>query len=98
MVNLPALADGVVDDGDVVLDQALTRLKAVGLVDDDDVEVWRRSSTGLATRFAGSRGSLYGAASNSRQSAFARAANAVTSRPGSSMRKPRQPFGYHAVA
>lgn len=82
MVNLPALANGVVDDGDAILDAAKARLVDTGLIDSDDVEVWRRSSTGLATRFPGSRGSLYGAASNDRQAAFSRAPNAVKARPG----------------
>jgi phytoene desaturase len=82
MVNLPALDDGVVDDGDALLDAAKARLIDKGLIDADDREVWRRSSTGLATRFPGSRGSLYGAASNTRASAFSRAGNAVKARPG----------------
>ena len=82
MVNLPALQDGVVDDGAAVLHTARQRLLAAGMIDDDDAVVWQRSSTGLAERFAGSRGSLYGAASNDRSSAFSRAANAVAQRPG----------------
>lgn len=82
MVNLPALDDGVVDDGDALLDAAKARLVDAGLIDGDDDEVWRRSSTGLATRFPGSRGSLYGAASNTRASAFSRAGNAVRAKPG----------------
>jgi phytoene desaturase len=82
MINLPALDDGVTDDGDALLDAAKTRLVDTGLIDEDDREVWRRSSTGLATRFMGSRGSLYGAASNTRASAFSRASNAVHAKPG----------------
>jgi 1-hydroxycarotenoid 3,4-desaturase len=82
MVNLPALDHGVVDDGDAVLDAAKARLVHKGLIDPDDQEIWRRSSTGLGARFPGSRGSLYGAASNSRASAFSRAPNALSTRPG----------------
>jgi phytoene dehydrogenase-like protein len=52
------------------------------MIDADDAVVWQRTSGGLADRFFGSRGSLYGAASNTRQSAFARAPNAVTRVPG----------------
>jgi 1-hydroxycarotenoid 3,4-desaturase len=82
MANAPALADGVIDDGEALLSRARARLVQAGLVDDDDAVVWQRTSSGLAERFYGSRGSLYGAASNDRRSAFARAPNAVTSIPG----------------
>jgi 1-hydroxycarotenoid 3,4-desaturase len=82
MANAPALAEGVTDDGEALLARARARLVQAGLVDDDDAVVWQRTSSGLAERFYGSRGSLYGAASNDRRSAFARAANAVTSIPG----------------
>lgn len=82
MANAPALQDGVVDDGDALLFRARQRLLAAGLLDDDDAVVWQRTSGGLAERFFGSRGSLYGAASNDRRSAFARAPNAVTAVPG----------------
>jgi phytoene desaturase len=82
MANAPALQDGVVDDGEALLSRARRRLVDAGLIDDDDAVVWQRTSGGLAERFFGSRGSLYGAASNTRQSAFARAPNAVTAVPG----------------
>jgi len=86
MVNLPALAEGVVDDGAAILQTARQRLLQAGMIDIEDAAdsavVWQRSSTGLAERFAGSRGSLYGAASNDRRSAFSRAPNAVKQRPG----------------
>jgi phytoene desaturase len=82
MANAPALADGVVDDGEELLQRARARLLAAGMIDADDAVVWQRTSGGLADRFFGSRGSLYGAASNTRQSAFARAPNAVTRVPG----------------
>jgi 1-hydroxycarotenoid 3,4-desaturase len=82
MVNMPALSDGVVDDGDDVLAVARARLAAAGAIDDDDEVVWRRSSTGLSHAFPGSLGSLYGPASNSRAAAFTRAKNAVVGVPG----------------
>ncbi len=82
MVNLPALQGGAVDDGDAIMRAALGRLRAADMIDDDDQVVWQRSSTGLSAAFPGSLGSLYGAASNTRQSAFTRAKNAVSSVPG----------------
>jgi 1-hydroxycarotenoid 3,4-desaturase len=82
MANAPALQDGVVDDGVELLQRAQARLRVAGMIDDDDVVVWQRTAGGLAERFPGSRGSLYGAASNDRRSAFARAPNAVTAIPG----------------
>jgi 1-hydroxycarotenoid 3,4-desaturase len=53
------------------------KLVAKGLVDDDDRVLWERSSVDLAQRFPRSRGSLYGAASNGKSSAFQRPKNAV---------------------
>jgi phytoene desaturase len=82
MANAPALDDDVVDDGEALLARARVRLVQAGMIDADDAIVWQRTSAGLAARFPGSRGSLYGAASNTRQSAFARAPNAVTRVPG----------------
>jgi phytoene desaturase len=82
MANAPALQAGVVDDGNELLQRARERLLLAGMIDDDDRVVWQRTSGGLAERFFGSKGSLYGAASNTRQSAFARAPNAVTRVPG----------------
>ncbi|MBM4279350.1 MAG: phytoene desaturase [Deltaproteobacteria bacterium] len=82
MANAPALQDGVVDDGEALLSRARARLLQAGMIEDDDAVVWQRTSGGLAERFFGSQGSLYGAASNTRQSAFARAPNVVTGVPG----------------
>ncbi|MFN7143238.1 MAG: hypothetical protein ACK4YP_05635 [Myxococcota bacterium] len=61
---------------------ALARLRAAGLADAGDTVVWRRTPADLAARFPGSRGALYGAASNSTFSAFRRPANAVPRVPG----------------
>jgi 1-hydroxycarotenoid 3,4-desaturase len=82
MVNAPALAAGVVDDGVALLQSARARLLSKQLIDIDDEIVWQRTSTGLAAQFPGSSGSLYGAASNDRLSAFRRAPNALSGVPG----------------
>ncbi len=55
----------------------LWRLRDRDLIDADDQVVWRRTPEGLAERFPGSRGSLYGAASNSKFAAFKRPPNSV---------------------
>ena len=44
--------------------------------------VWRRTPTDLAAAFPGSRGSIYGAASNDRFAAFQRPPNRIRSVPG----------------
>ncbi|CAN5665100.1 phytoene desaturase family protein [soil metagenome] len=55
----------------------LDRLHGVGLCAADDLLVWERTPTQLARQFPGSRGSIYGAASNSPLAAFRRPANRV---------------------
>ena len=85
MINLPALAADAVDtepDGVEVLESAAARLRTLGVIDDDDAIVWRRGPHELARRFPGSQGSLYGAASNDRLSAFRRPANVVAGLAG----------------
>ena len=78
MVNAPPMTAQTADvdwarlEADVV-----ERLRRRELIDADDEVVWRRTPVELAKRFPGSRGSLYGAASNSRFSAFQRPANRV---------------------
>jgi phytoene dehydrogenase-like protein len=57
----------------------LERLDAAGLRASGDAIVWERTPTQLAAAFPGSRGSIYGAASNSPLSAFRRPANQVRS-------------------
>lgn len=52
--------------------RALERLEAAGIAGE---VVWERDPAGLAARFPGSAGSLYGAASNTRTAAFRRPAN-----------------------
>lgn len=53
------------------------RLRAASLVEPTDEIVWERTPVGLANRFRGSRGAIYGAASNSQFAAFQRAPNRV---------------------
>jgi phytoene dehydrogenase-like protein len=60
----------------------LERLDAAGLRASGDAIVWERTPTQLAAAFPGSRGSIYGAASNSPLSAFRRPANRVHSVKG----------------
>ena len=58
------------------------RVRAAGLWADGDTVVWRRTPAELAAAFPGSRGAIYGAASNDRFSAFKRPPNRVRGLPG----------------
>lgn len=60
----------------------LRRLHHAGLAAEDDRIVWRRSPTGLAQAFPGTRGAIYGAASNDRFAAFRRPTNRLRTVPG----------------
>jgi phytoene desaturase len=53
------------------------RIRAAGLWADGDRMVWRRTPADLAAEFPGSRGAIYGAASNDRFAAFKRPPNRV---------------------
>jgi 1-hydroxycarotenoid 3,4-desaturase len=77
MINAPALEAGVVDHSGSCIDGAIATLRQRGFLDEDDQVVWTRTATGLAAQFLGSRGSLYGAASNDRSSAFRRPPNRI---------------------
>ena len=55
----------------------LRRLERAGLCAPGDELVWERTPGGLADAFPGSRGSIYGAASNSPFAAFRRPANRI---------------------
>ena len=55
----------------------MQRLRAAGLVAEHDALAWERTPAGLAKEFPASRGSIYGAASNSPLAAFRRPANRV---------------------
>ncbi|MFT5683528.1 MAG: phytoene desaturase, partial [Myxococcota bacterium] len=59
-----------------------SRLLAAGLVTPEDAVVWRRTPPQLAARFPGSRGSIYGAASNDMLAAFRRPPNRISKIPG----------------
>ncbi|RAL22996.1 hypothetical protein DL240_08890 [Lujinxingia litoralis] len=84
MTNAPATAP----DGSTATDwhahtrHITERLVRTGLLAPDDAPVWVRTPDALATRFPGSRGSIYGAASNSRFAAFKRPANRAAGLPG----------------
>ena len=58
------------------------RLLDVGWFTSNDTIVWRRTPTELAAAFPGSRGSIYGSASNSALSAFKRPPNRIKGLPG----------------
>ena len=80
MANAPAEpADRPRDPGawDALRQTVLARLDDAGLRAPDDALVWERTPGGLAAQFPGSRGSIYGAASNSALSAFRRPPNRV---------------------
>jgi phytoene desaturase len=53
------------------------RLVAADLLDEHDQIAWRRSPTDLARQYPGTRGAIYGAASNDRFAAFRRAPNRI---------------------
>jgi 1-hydroxycarotenoid 3,4-desaturase len=60
------------------LEDAVTqRIRGAAQWSDGDELVWRRSPTDLAAAFPGSRGAIYGAASNDRFAAFKRPPNRV---------------------
>lgn len=83
MANAPACdGRGPQQDWEAFEANAMARLRSRGLIDDDDHIVWRRTPQGLAERFPGSQGSLYGAASNDKFAAFQRPANSAPGIPG----------------
>ncbi len=73
MANAPA--DAGPQDFDAFEEKIVARMRAFDLWPDDAEIVWRRTPLQLADHFRGSRGALYGAASNSRFAAFQRPAN-----------------------
>jgi 1-hydroxycarotenoid 3,4-desaturase len=63
--------------------KVLSRLRTAGLYDPElDEVVWSRGPAELAAAFPGSRGGIYGAASNSTFAAFRRPANRIREVPG----------------
>ncbi len=82
MVNAPSLAGASYDLADGAIAASMRAhldgaLRAVGVDPAQTQVVWSRSPVGLAERFPGSDGALYGAASNSMWSAFRRPSNRV---------------------
>jgi 1-hydroxycarotenoid 3,4-desaturase len=67
---------------EALADTVAARLRAHGLADPGDTFVWQRSPAGLAAAFPGSRGALYGAASNDPGAAFRRPPNSIPAVPG----------------
>jgi phytoene desaturase len=79
MANAPAEPAGGSSPAtwDALRGTVLRRLDAAGLRGAGDGLVWERTPSALAEQFPGSRGSIYGAASNSALAAFRRPANRV---------------------
>lgn len=80
MANTPAEpASGMRDPAiwSALRERVLARARDAGLLAGDDVIVWERTPTQLASTFPRTRGALYGAASNGALSAFRRPANRV---------------------
>lgn len=79
MVNAPPLPDGAPDAEDFAVLEAkvLRRLVAAGLAEPSDEVRWRRTPAGLAARFPGSGGALYGQAQHGMWGPLARPGNRV---------------------
>ena len=80
MANAPAEPAGSARAPEVwaALEDAVEKqVRSAGLWAEGDTMVWRRSPTDLAAEFPGSRGAIYGAASNDRLAAFRRPPNRV---------------------
>lgn len=80
MANAPALQTSGDGDGEAwesLGSELMRRASARGLIAPDATVLWRRTPAELARRFPRSRGSLYGAASNSAMAAFKRPSNRV---------------------
>jgi phytoene dehydrogenase-like protein len=85
MANAPAEPAAGTRNADIwgeLESKVMTRLRERGILAKDDQIVWRRTPGKLASTFPGSRGSIYGAASNNQFAAFQRAPNAVKDLPG----------------
>jgi phytoene desaturase len=73
MANTPSV-DGPIPT-EALRERVLARARAAGVVSADATVRWERTPHDLAVRFPGSRGALYGAASNDATAAFRRPAN-----------------------
>jgi len=76
MINAPPVGKGASDTRGIA-DKVLGRLVEFNLVDAGAEWVWTRTPEQLAHQFEGSRGSIYGASSNSQFSAFQRPPNRI---------------------
>ncbi|MEM7678989.1 MAG: FAD-dependent oxidoreductase, partial [Myxococcota bacterium] len=77
MINAPADPTPMPEYWSDMEQKIRDRLLQANLLLEGDEVLWRRTPRGLAERFVGSRGSLYGAASHGPRSAFTRPANRV---------------------
>lgn len=81
MANAPAEPTGrsprPQQEWDALEDAVTQRIRAAGLWSPGDTLRWRRTPSDLAAAFPGSRGAIYGAASNDRFAAFRRPPNRV---------------------
>jgi phytoene dehydrogenase-like protein len=84
MCNAPALSPDSDESPSAaaVIEKAVEKLRAVGLIEKEDEVVWKRTPKGLADAFLYTQGSIYGAASNTRMAAFKRPPNKVRKIPG----------------
>ena len=73
----PAAAPRAPEAWSRLRETVMQRLRAAGLIAEHDALAWERTPTDLANEFPGSRGSIYGAASNSPLAAFRRPPNRV---------------------
>jgi len=84
MANAPAepLNGSDPTQWEILHEEVVRRVVGAGLIDADDSVVWERSPSGLARRFPGSRGALYGSSSNDLLAAFRRPPNKLRGVPG----------------
>ena len=86
MINAPSVTREQENEASLELPSALARLReravSVGALGIKDDMVWHRGHVDLARRYPGSRGAIYGAASNDALSAFRRPPNRVPNMPG----------------
>ena len=84
MANAPAEPDGgrSAEIWTALQERVTERLKSQSLLEPEDHAVWTRTPAQLAARFPGSRGSIYGAASNDMLAAFRRPPNRLSGIPG----------------
>ena len=80
MVNAPPEPEAGCSDPQVWVETAqkvMDRLKEVELIQSSDTLIWSRTPADPARQFPGSRGAIYGAASNNRMAAFQRPPNKI---------------------